>query len=474
MTEKHASLKLWKSAPLAEINHPHPKNPRVIPDADSEEVRTLDASLEHDYFDPLIWNKRNRMWVSGHVRAWRMTALGFTHADVVVVDYDEETHLARMLAANAHSGKNDEDKLDALLASLREASVDPVLALLSALPPAPPPPAGDADVEPDLDRAAELNKIWLVEPGEVWQIGPHRLMCGSSRGDDVDHLIDRQINVAFTSPPYASQRKYDEASGFKPVPPDEYVEWFAPVSASVKKHIAEDGSFFVNIKPCADGLDTHLYVFDLVIAHVRAWGWHFATEFCWERTGVPKSVTRRFKNQFEPVYQFAIGDWKMRPERVKHASNDVPMSLGKGSGNTAWSGRQGNGGVIASNRRPRREGKSSTKSLSEMQGTGSDVGDIVVNGMAFPGNRLPNFNGTHEATGHTAAFPVGLPSFFIAAYSDQNDAIYDPFLGSGTTMVAAQNLHRICYGMEISPDYCAVILDRMHRAFPDLEIKRVA
>jgi hypothetical protein len=157
MTEKHANLELWKSAPLAEINHPHPKNPRVIPDADSEEVRTLDASLEHDYFDPLIWNKRNRMWVSGHVRAWRMTALGFTHADVVVVDYDEETHLARMLAANVHSGKNDEDKLDALLASLRTSEVDPVLAMLAALPestdldPANINPV-DADTQSRLDQ----------------------------------------------------------------------------------------------------------------------------------------------------------------------------------------------------------------------------------------------------------------------------------------------------------------------------------
>jgi DNA modification methylase len=52
--------------------------------------------------------------------------------------------------------------------------------------------------------------------------------------------------------------------------------------------------------------------------------------------------------------------------------------------------------------------------------------------------------------------------------------VHDPFLGSGTTMLAAQNLHRICYGMELSPDYCAVILDRMQRAFPDLEMKRVA
>jgi DNA modification methylase len=51
--------------------------------------------------------------------------------------------------------------------------------------------------------------------------------------------------------------------------------------------------------------------------------------------------------------------------------------------------------------------------------------------------------------------------------------IYDPFLGSGTTMVASENLHRKCYGIEISPNYCAVILQRMKDAFPSLEIKKV-
>jgi hypothetical protein len=169
MTEKHANLELWKSAPLAEINHPHPKNPRVIPDADSEEVRTLDASLEHDYFDPLIWNKRNRMWVSGHVRAWRMTALGFTHADVVVVDYDEETHLARMLAANSHSGKNDDDKLDALLASLTASSFDPCLALLSAIDQAHPPPP---PVVKEIKIKPLPSKAWVLIGVPLEKFGP--------------------------------------------------------------------------------------------------------------------------------------------------------------------------------------------------------------------------------------------------------------------------------------------------------------
>jgi DNA modification methylase len=50
--------------------------------------------------------------------------------------------------------------------------------------------------------------------------------------------------------------------------------------------------------------------------------------------------------------------------------------------------------------------------------------------------------------------------------------VYDPFLGSGTTMVAAQNLGRRCYGIEIAPGYVGVILQRMADAFPGIEIRR--
>ena len=52
------------------------------------------------------------------------------------------------------------------------------------------------------------------------------------------------------------------------------------------------------------------------------------------------------------------------------------------------------------------------------------------------------------------------------------ESVYDPFLGSGTTMVACENLQRKCRGIEISADYCAVILERMATAFPALAIER--
>jgi DNA modification methylase len=316
------------------------------------------------------------------------------------------------------------------------------------------------------DEVPELPKTPVTKAGDLWRLGEHRLLCGdSTKGEDVAKVLENEhINISVTSPPYAKQREYDKSSGFKPIPPTDYVSWFAGVQALIRERLAPDGSFFLNIKPAADGLDTELYVFDLVIAFVREWGWHFATEFCWERTGVPKGVTRRFKNQFEPIYQFAIGNWKMRPEAVRHASSDVPVSLGKGSGNTGRATRQGkSAGAIPSNRKPRRAGKTSTKSLPEMQGTGCDVGEYVVNGFAFPGNRLPPFTGSHEATGHAAAFPVGLPAFFISAYTDEGDIVYEPFCGSGSTIIAAEQLNRRCMAIEIAPAYCDVCIERWEK-----------
>lgn len=94
---------------------PHPKNPRKHPEPGTSEWESLRKSLEHDYFDPLIWNRRNGMLVSGHLRKKVLAASGFTHADCVVVDYDEDVHVARMLAANRLTGEDDMEAMAKLL-----------------------------------------------------------------------------------------------------------------------------------------------------------------------------------------------------------------------------------------------------------------------------------------------------------------------------------------------------------------------
>src|ERR1035437_5092228 len=155
----------------------------------------------------------------------------------------------------------------------------------------------------------------------------HRLLCGDARNcEDVERLFaGATANVAFTAPPYASQRKYDEPSGFQPIPPEEYAEWFSPAAANIMAVLAPGGSFFLNIKEHAEDGERSLYVMDLVIAHKRRWGWRFVDELCWRKTdnGVPGGWGNRFKNAFEPVLHFCRQQQiKFRPEAVGHESED--------------------------------------------------------------------------------------------------------------------------------------------------------
>jgi len=73
---------------------------------------------------------------------------------------------------------------------------------------------------------------------------------------------------------------------------------------------------------------------------------------------------------------------------------------------------------------------------------------------------------------HPTQKPVELPERAIKNSSKMFDIIYDCFLGSGSTMVASHQLKRKCYGMELDPKYCQVIVDRMLKLDPTLEIKR--
>jgi DNA modification methylase len=73
---------------------------------------------------------------------------------------------------------------------------------------------------------------------------------------------------------------------------------------------------------------------------------------------------------------------------------------------------------------------------------------------------------------HPAMFPIELPSEYIKAMTNEKDIIVEPFTGSGTTMVASHQLNRKCYGMELDPKYCQIIIDRMKKLDPTLKIKR--
>ena len=72
---------------------------------------------------------------------------------------------------------------------------------------------------------------------------------------------------------------------------------------------------------------------------------------------------------------------------------------------------------------------------------------------------------------HPTQKPISLPSYAMPDFTDKNDIILDLFLGSGSTMAAAHQLKRKCYGMELDPKYCQVIIDRMTKLDPTLSVK---
>ena len=257
----------------------------------------------------------------------------------------------------------------------------------------------------------------------------HKLICGDCTDAAVVARLmgGEKANGAFTSPPYAMQRK-DTYGG---TPTGEYVDWWEGVQACVRSVLAEDGSFFVNIKPhCEDG-ERVLYVFDLVLAMQRRWGWKFVDELCWRNTanGVPGAWNNRFKNAFEPVYHFSIGVVCFFPDAVSEKSefsfsyspHDKFSPTGSG-----FIGKEKPGGY--------KSGLARHSNVVEAKAESAGI--------------------------HSAPFPVGLPEFFIKAYSDIGDIWFEPFAGSGTTGIACEQLGRKARMVEISPAYCAVILQR--------------
>jgi site-specific DNA-methyltransferase (adenine-specific)/site-specific DNA-methyltransferase (cytosine-N4-specific) len=195
--------------------------------------------------------------------------------------------------------------------------------------------------------------------------------------------------------------------------------------------LAEDGSWFVNIKEhCEDG-QRSLYVKDLTLEHVRAWGWRFVDELCWKHHGYPGEVFDRFHNAWEPIFHYATAKrCKCRPDSVSYASDNV----------------------IAYKTEHR---EAMTHDPNHKSGA------IRISGRAYPRNVIELSNGASTSiAGHAATFPIGLPEFFIKAYSDPGDLVYDPFMGSGTTLIAAAQNGRHAVGCEISAGYCDIIRRR--------------
>lgn len=240
-------------------------------------------------------------------------------------------------------------------------------------------------------------------------------------------LPDASINLIVTSPPYADSRK-DTYGG---IHPDKYVDWFLPISAELRRVLTDDGSFILNIKERVVGGERHTYVIELILALKRQ-GWLWTEEYMWHKKNCsPGKWPNRFRDAWERCLHFTRQKkFKMNQEAVM-----VPM------------------GDWAKTRLKKLGGNDVVRFNSQVgSGFGKNIANWLGRTMAYPTNVL------HLATecgnkNHSAAFPRELPSWFIKLFTDEDDVVLDPFMGSGTTCLVAYELGRGFVGIELKDEY---------------------
>lgn len=238
------------------------------------------------------------------------------------------------------------------------------------------------------------------------------------------------VDLVMTSPPYADSRK----ATYGGIHPDRYVEWFLPIADQLQRVLKPSGTFILNIKEKVVDGERHTYVLDLILA-MRQRGWLWTEEYIWhKRNSAPGKWPNRFRDAWERCLQFN------REKKFHMYQEAVMVPMGD------WA-------------------KTRLQNLSETDkrrdnsrvgsGFGKNVSSWVGRDMAYPDNVL-HLATECSNTGHSAAFPLELPSWFIRLFTQPNDVVLDPFVGSGTTAVAAKQLGRKYIGIEVKPEYHAL------------------
>ena len=238
---------------------------------------------------------------------------------------------------------------------------------------------------------------------------------------------DNSVDLIFTSPPYADQRK-NTYGGIKP---DDYVDWFLPKASQFFRVLKPRGTFVLNIKERVVNGERHTYVIELIL-ELRKQGWLWTEEFIWhKKNSYPGKWPNRFRDNWERLLQFN----KQRKFNMYQEAVMVPVG--------DWA-------------KDRLNNLSETDKIRDESKVGSGFGKNISNWvgrkMVYPNNVL--YLATECSNrNHSAAFPVELPSWFIKLFTERDDVVLDPFIGSGTTAVAAIQEGRKFIGIDTENDY---------------------
>lgn len=248
-------------------------------------------------------------------------------------------------------------------------------------------------------------------------------------------LPNNSIDLIFTSPPYADQRKRTYGG----VSPDEYVNWFIPKADQFFRVLTPTGTFVLNIKERVVNGERHTYVIELIL-EMRKRGWLWTEEFIWhKKNSYPGKWPNRFRDNWERLIQFN----KQKKFAMHQEAVMVPI------------------GDWAKNRLAQ---LSETDKIRDESKVGSGFGKNVSNWLGrdkvYPNNVIHLATETGNKN-HSAVFPVDLPIWFIKLFTKPGDIVLDPFIGSGTTAAAAVQLGRGFVGIEINPDYIPLCENRI-------------
>jgi len=248
-------------------------------------------------------------------------------------------------------------------------------------------------------------------------------------------LPKNSIDLIFTSSPYADQRR----NTYGGIHPDEYVDWFLPISQELKRVLKPSGTFALNIKEKVVNGERSTYVIELILA-MRKQGWFWTEEFIWhKKNSYPGKWPNRFRDAWERILQFN------KDKKFNMYQEAVMVPIGN------WA-------------------KNRLKNLSERDkirdesragsGFGKNISNWLGRTMVYPTNVI------HLATecnnkNHSAAFPEGLPEWLIKLFTKKRDTVLDPFMGSGITIFMAERMGRNAIGIEIVPEYFEMVKKRL-------------
>ncbi|GGG50461.1 hypothetical protein GCM10010964_42190 [Caldovatus sediminis] len=435
----------------------------------AEQVAQIAASiLEFGFVAPVLVDERGEL-IAGHGRLLAAKSLGLDAVPTIVraglseaqkaayrladnrialnAGWDEALLAAEVAKLQETGGIDlaltgfDPGEIDRLLAGLDAAATEPGNApVASPGVPATASPGGaaagnadedPADAEPDAPRQA------VTRPGDLWLLGEHRLLCGDSTdAAAVARVVgaDRAA-LLFTSPPYGNQRDYTTGG---------VSDWDA-LMQGVFRHLPlalrDDGQVLVNL-----GLihreNEWLPYWSGWLDWMRAQGWRRFGLYAWDQgPGLPGDWNGRLAPAFELIFHF---------NRQARRPNKIIPCRWAGHVNSSHGGMRAKDGTVG-----------------EWQHAGQGVQETRI-----PDNvlRITRHKARGIETEHPAVFPVALPEFLMRAYADEGDVVFEPFAGSGTTLLAGQRTGRRVRAIELAPSYVDLAIARWRRLHPDLAV----